>query len=247
MISAKRSESKARDMYYVCVIVLIVIILIWNTTDTAVSKLDHRSYKIVRQNNLDNPEYAALMLSKINKTILQLIEHLRNKYIWNAGGLDNAHTTGADMKQTPFADFSFLGMTGSWFDQNADPEVTQFGIKQFVIRLMNKYNPDSLRENKPISTSQTSFVNGKGRDVAFCLRKNINGDYHRDFGLIQFVALHELTHIGTSGYGHGDEFWNYFKFVITEAKEAGIHIPVDYSKNPTNYCGLNIDYNPYFD
>ena len=31
------------------------------------------------------------------------------------------------------------------------------------------------------------------------------------------------------------------------AKEAKIHEPVDYAKNPEEYCGMTISDNPYYD
>jgi hypothetical protein len=34
---------------------------------------------------------------------------------------------------------------------------------------------------------------------------------------------------------------------LENAKEAGIHEPVDYSKTPTEYCSLKITDSPYFE
>ena len=62
-----------------------------------------------------------------------------------------------------------------------------------------------------------------------------------------YVALHEVSHIATKSIGHNDEFWNNFKFMITEAKEINIYNPVDYKKEPARYCGMNIIDNPYYD
>ena len=62
-----------------------------------------------------------------------------------------------------------------------------------------------------------------------------------------YVALHELSHIATKSIGHTDEFWENFKFLITEAKKIGVYNPVDYKKEPSRYCGMNITDNPYYD
>ena len=51
----------------------------------------------------------------------------------------------------------------------------------------------------------------------------------------------------TKSVGHGDEFWQNFKFLLINAKAMGIHEPVDYKKNPINYCDMEIHDNPYFD
>ena len=48
-----------------------------------------------------------------------------------------------------------------------------------------------------------------------------------------FVTLHELSHIATKTIGHKSEFWENFKFLLQQAKEAGIHNPVDYKKTWT--------------
>tara|TARA_B110000503_G_C6896923_1_gene309113 strand:+ start:341 stop:460 length:120 start_codon:yes stop_codon:yes gene_type:complete len=34
---------------------------------------------------------------------------------------------------------------------------------------------------------------------------------------------------------------------VEQAKEAGIHNPVDYKKEPREYCGMKINDNPYYD
>jgi len=198
-------------------LVAIIILLFWILNFEVVkSKIDDRKYKIIRQNNLDNPQYAADLLAKINRNMLEVIRVLRDKYI--------------------------RGSSERNYPNISDDEMTGF-----ITRLLKNYDPDVIRENRPLTTDNTSFVQGKGRDVAFCLRKNMNGDYHDDFNLFQFVSMHELTHIGTEGYGHGDEFWKFFRFVLIEAANSGLYEPFDYSKKPINYCGLEITHNPYFD
>ena len=84
--------------------------------------------------------------------------------------------------------------------------------------------------------------------MAFCLNK----DKHSDSKLIDpntllFVAIHELAHVMTNVEGHKQVFWQNFKFLLVEAKEAGIYVPVDYKKNPEPYCGMDITDNPYYD
>lgn len=204
-------------MYWVCVIVVLIILYFWYyQVDIIRSSVDDRKYKVIRQNNLDNPKYAADLLAKINKNLIDTIRVLRDRYIRNRSGRNSCNI----------------------------PEDEMTG---FITRLLKNYDPDVIRENRPLTTNNTSFVQSKGQDVAFCLRKNMNGDYHDDFNLLQFVSLHELTHIGTAGFGHGDEFWKFFKFVLVEATDAGLYTPKDYSKSPIVYCGLKIDHNPYFD
>jgi predicted metal-dependent hydrolase len=62
-----------------------------------------------------------------------------------------------------------------------------------------------------------------------------------------FVAIHEIAHIMTLSVGHTEEFWQNFKFLLEHAVQLGIYEPIDYKKNPKNYCGMTISDNPYYD
>jgi hypothetical protein len=68
-----------------------------------------------------------------------------------------------------------------------------------------------------------------------------------DINTLTFVAIHELAHIMTKSEGHKQIFWQNFKFLLEEAKEAKIYKPVDYKNNPQPYCGMNITDNPLYD
>ena len=61
------------------------------------------------------------------------------------------------------------------------------------------------------------------------------------------MAIHELAHIMSVTIGHNDEFWDNFKFLLDNAVNIKLYDPVDYKKNPENYCGLEITDNPYYD
>jgi hypothetical protein len=62
-----------------------------------------------------------------------------------------------------------------------------------------------------------------------------------------FVALHELSHIMTKSVGHTKEFWDNFKFILQNAIVIGIYNPVDYSKDPKSYCGIQVTDTPLKD
>ena len=117
--------------------------------------------------------------------------------------------------------------------------------KKNVQRLVNGYNPKKIYETLPTSEF-TAYSENKGEKLAFCLdtEKNSKGRLI-DINTLMYVALHEVSHIATKSIGHNDEFWNNFKFMITEAKEINIYNPVDYKKEPARYCGMNISDNPY--
>ena len=95
----------------------------------------------------------------------------------------------------------------------------------------------------------TAYSENKGEKIALCLNKNKKKgeDELIDINTLTFVALHELSHIMTKSIGHKQEFWENFKFLLENAKTAQIYNPVDYNKNPSEYCGMTLSDNPYFD
>ena len=119
--------------------------------------------------------------------------------------------------------------------------------KESVKRLIKRFNPNKIVETLPTS-EYTAYSENKGQKLAFCLNKeNENNNNLIDENTLMFVALHEMSHIASKSIGHNDEFWNNFKFLIIEAKNAGLYNPVDYKKTNTSYCGMEITDNPYYD
>jgi hypothetical protein len=117
-----------------------------------------------------------------------------------------------------------------------------------TIRLLHHFNSDALQENTPLGIINTSYVEDKGRIFAVCLREKKSGKSHLERSdAVFFVTLHELAHIANSGWGHEYDFWQQFKHLVKEAQEAGLYNIIDYDKEPIEYCGLSITYNPYYD
>jgi hypothetical protein len=115
-----------------------------------------------------------------------------------------------------------------------------------TIRLVEGFNPKTVSETLPTS-ELTAYSENKGEKLAFCLNTTKEGNKLIDINTLTFVALHELSHIMTASIGHKQEFWQNFKFLLENAKAAGIYQPVDYKKNPKKYCGMDINDNPYYD
>ena len=120
--------------------------------------------------------------------------------------------------------------------------------RDIVQFLLSNYNPDGIIENAPAGSINTSYVDNKGKEFGLCLREKQSGDnnFHNMHDL-HFVALHEMAHMANLEYGHGPKFWEIFKFILHETKEANLHEPRDYAQNPMNYCSLMVTHNPYFD
>ena len=115
-------------------------------------------------------------------------------------------------------------------------------------RLKRGFNPKKIMETLPTS-KYTAYSENKGEKIAFCLNPKKKGDVDEmiDEHTLTFVAIHELSHVATKSIGHKSDFWENFKFLLEEAKEAGIHEPVDYKNSPREYCSMKIHDNPYFD
>lgn len=123
---------------------------------------------------------------------------------------------------------------------------TKFPNDERVRRLVDKFNPAKISETLPTS-EHTAYSENKGEKLAFCLNKKKNGSKLIDINTLTFVAIHELAHVMTVSEGHLQEFWQNFKFLLVQAKDAGIYNPVDYKQNPSHYCGMDITDNPYYD
>lgn len=125
--------------------------------------------------------------------------------------------------------------------------VDKFPGQDNVNRLSENFNPQKVMETLPTS-NYTAYSENKGEKIAFCLNK-VKGENDNmiDEHTLTFVAIHELAHTMTKSIGHKSEFWDNFKFLLENAKDAGIHDPADYKKKPKNYCGMEIHDNPYYD
>jgi hypothetical protein len=116
-----------------------------------------------------------------------------------------------------------------------------------TIRLVEGFNPKKINETLPTS-ELTAYSENKGEKVAFCLNKTKKDNSKLiDLDTLTFVSLHELSHIMTTSIGHKQDFWQNFKFLLENAKAAKLYDPVDYKKNPQEYCGMMINDNPYYD
>jgi len=123
----------------------------------------------------------------------------------------------------------------------------KFPDQENVQRLHTNFNPKKVMETLPTSKF-TAYSENKGEKIAFCLNKEKQeNEVLIDESTLTFVAIHELSHVMTKSIGHKSEFWQNFKFLLEQAKEANIHNPVDYKAAPREYCGMKIHDNPYYD
>jgi hypothetical protein len=140
-----------------------------------------------------------------------------------------------------------LASTANKCKELVDYVADKYPDNENVQRMKEKFNPKNISETLPTS-EYTAYSENKGEKLAFCLNTEKNkNDELIDGDTLLFVAIHELSHIMTKSIGHKTEFWDNFKFLLKEAKEANIHNPVDYKNNPRQYCSMKIRDNPYYD
>lgn len=113
-------------------------------------------------------------------------------------------------------------------------------------QLLRKYkdSASTFSESTP-DAKYTSYSVNKGEQLVFCLRLKKEGDRLVPKNTILFVALHELSHLMTKTIGHGEDFWNNFRFILKVAIDYGIYKSVDFNNNPEAYCGMKITDTPY--
>ncbi len=112
------------------------------------------------------------------------------------------------------------------------------GIK----RLKKRYNPDQLSETG-LGAKYTSYSVNKGEKISICVRQPDNSFINDN--IIIFVFIHELSHVMTEEVGHTPKFWDNMAYLLEQGEKIGIYVPEDYSENPVDYCGMEINSTPY--
>lgn len=161
-------------------------------------------------------------ISEINNTLIDLIRILRNIYI---------------LKKMPAPNIPL----------NMGPYNDVDNIKQAVINIIDRYNPDNLYENSPHDPSgDTSYTYDKGKILAFCMRSKATGQIE-NIDVLKFVAIHELSHIGVEETDHSENYWFLFRFLLYIAQTTGLYTSPNFHKYPIKYCnGMKVSFNPLY-
>lgn len=109
--------------------------------------------------------------------------------------------------------------------------------------MVERFNPNNMAENS-LDDDSTSYSENKGEKIIVCLRDKTPGYPFVDDNTITFVILHEMAHLMSTTIGHNPEFWANFRRILQDAIKCGIYREVNYTKNPTPYCGMTITDSP---
>lgn len=184
------------------IIIIVLLIFVFRRRYVKV-KVGNRYWNVL---NYSNKHEAAMLLARVNSSMILFMKHLKNKYIINGEARGRRY--------------------------------------MIIMNMLKNYNPDEFYENSPYG-NDTSFTNNKGSSMYICCRDRDDPNKLVDYNTLMFVLLHESSHIANyDGWGHEDDFWDVFSFILSEAVIAGVYTPVDYAKNPVKYCGMIIDHYP---
>lgn len=188
----------------------------------------------------------AFLIAIIIVLIILLLLFLRPRYIKIKSQGDGKTYMVLDYKDSSRA-AEYLAK----INENMGVFIRQLKIKYgrdhvMVNSIANNYNPDVLVEHIPnFREPHIAFTRNKGDEIYVCLR-DLHGNLE-DFNTVMFVTLHELAHISIEPFGHPEEFWIAFKWILREAIYVDIYEPINYFTNPTRYHNVFIDYTPLFD
>jgi hypothetical protein len=110
--------------------------------------------------------------------------------------------------------------------------------KETADLLFTRWSGCELKETA-LDETHIAFTIDKGKSINMCVRDSEQN--LQDYNVGMFVVLHELAHIMSKSKNHTDEFKDNFIKIIETATKIGVYKPVDFIKEPKNYCGTVIN------
>lgn len=75
------------------------------------------------------------------------------------------------------------------------------------------------------------YTVNKGERIALCVEEDT------DVNTLMYIVIHELSHVMTDEYGHGEEFYKNMTQLIEVAQKQGIY---EHSQRHEEFCGNRI-------
>ena len=163
--------------------------------------------------------------------LVKIKSSVDNSYYWvrNLPDKNQAANILANIKINIFKLVNYLQKNQQLFPENMKY------IKDLVSRTKDIVIMETGADEK-----YTSYTVNKGERIVFCLRSKVINSIH-DMNTLMYVVIHELGHIGCPEFGHTPLFKQIFKFLLIQSSKISIYNPIDYRKNPQNYCGMEIN------
>jgi hypothetical protein len=112
--------------------------------------------------------------------------------------------------------------------------------RETATRLYHRWSVCELKETPSFEKSAAYTLN-KSSEIRICIR---NGKQFENINTSMFVVLHELAHVMSIGFGHGEEFKDNFSYIVNTASNIGVYYPQNFNESPTSYCGVEINTTP---
>ncbi len=119
---------------------------------------------------------------------------------------------------------------------------THVGCKRLLERFECPDGVCRIQEKSHDFEHLAAYSVDKGKLIGICT--NHKGEYTDENTMI-FVYLHELAHVMSDEYGHDDEFWNNFSYLLEIAISHNLYVYQPFHVQNINYCGENIMFTPY--
>lgn len=128
-------------------------------------------------------------------------------------------------------------------------------VNEFVNYLAHNHKDDNrvcnivarwqgrLSEVNALHSQEAAYSVNK-TEVRICIRDS-RGNLQDD-NTAMFILIHELGHLSIDDYGHTDEFWRSFRFLLKIAiEDAKVYRIQDFEEEPVEYCHHAIRSSPY--
>ncbi len=111
----------------------------------------------------------------------------------------------------------------------------------YIKNINEKFYYTDIYENN-MNNNNTSYTINKGDEMILCIRSKNDYKLHNINDLL-YIVIHEISHIGCPEIGHTELFYKINKYLLERAIEKKIYKYEDYSKNPREYCGIQLNNN----
>lgn len=106
-------------------------------------------------------------------------------------------------------------------------------------RTYSRFKNSNIGET-PNGDSSAAYTMNKGH-MYICLITD--GKFNNENDAF-FVILHELAHVMSNSYGHGEEFKTNFNFIVKLAVKLDLWTDPKYEKRNVDYCGVQVTNSP---
>lgn len=127
-------------------------------------------------------------------------------------------------------------------DKNPKDKRCKRLLEKFSCKRGDKFECKLSERNKRYGYVAYSKDKGAG-GIGLCLRDDKKQLV--DENTLTFVYLHELAHVMSKKWDHGNEFWNNFEYLIDIAIKAKIYKYQNFDKKHVTFCGQKITSSPY--